>query len=637
MSNLSPAYHKIKALRSSGDCAAAISIMRSSSPASDEDAFEALVCLFVCGDLASALNVCRTYGWQQDWARSITGAFSERLSGGDSARALSLARSAVSSASAPSDASAIYLLLLQENSLIDEADAYVSRRFPNPPSGESFLLTTIAEISIAAENWRQAYRSAAAVLATDPDDYRALLASSVANFKVGNIHEALGNATRANFVDNGGPQALLQIMRCENALGDYYGALAAFEKLTDTAAIDAEMHVQLGTAYAGLNDRERAIVEYQAALASESPHPDALRAVIAIHSAQNDHASLDALVQRFSAAVYADIECVNTLALDALNRRALDRASDLFRSAFALAVNGSQALHDLPWPITESRIRHDYEQLLLLQHRGKLDDKGRAALKVLEQYCDRTSDCNATFAPTGREAQSLKDALCKIWYTPEVSFSGAALGENDYAALEQQYHREKLVVIDDFLSPAALAALRSFCEEATVWKINNQRGYVGAVLAQGFSSRVLLEIADQLREAMPHVLGGYPMLQAWGFKYDQRMQGINMHADFAKVNVNFWVTPDEACADPATGGMVIYDVPVPQSWTFREYNSDSERLQAYLKVHGAQSQRVPYRANRCVLFDSSLIHVTDQMHFRPGYQNRRVNVTLLYGKARSVE
>jgi hypothetical protein len=54
-------------------------------------------------------------------------------------------------------------------------------------------------------------------------------------------------------------------------------------------------------------------------------------------------------------------------------------------------------------------------------------------------------------------------------------------------------------------------------------------------------------------------------------------------------------------------------------------------------VHNAKPLRVPYRENRCVLFDSSLIHISDRMHFNPGYENRRVNVTLLYGKGLSVE
>jgi hypothetical protein len=167
--------------------------------------------------------------------------------------------------------------------------------------------------------------------------------------------------------------------------------------------------------------------------------------------------------------------------------------------------------------------------------------------------------------------------------------------------------------------------------------VNYARGYVGAVLPQGFAPPVLLALAGALRRAMPTVVGPHPLLQAWAFKYDQRMQGINMHADFARVNVNFWTTPDSACEDPNTGGMVVYDVPVPESWTFADYNNNAEKLAAYLRVHNAKPKRVPYRENRCVLFDSSLIHVTDEMHFKPGYENRRVNVTLLYGNVRTGE
>jgi hypothetical protein len=57
----------------------------------------------------------------------------------------------------------------------------------------------------------------------------------------------------------------------------------------------------------------------------------------------------------------------------------------------------------------------------------------------------------------------------------------------------------------------------------------------------------------------------------------------------------------------------------------------------YLRENGATSRRIPYRANRCVLFDSSLVHTSDEMHFNPGDENRRVNVTLLYATPRNAE
>jgi hypothetical protein len=195
----------------------------------------------------------------------------------------------------------------------------------------------------------------------------------------------------------------------------------------------------------------------------------------------------------------------------------------------------------------------------------------------------------------------------------------------------------KLAVIDNFLSPAALASLREFCEEATIWKSYFDNGYVGTTINDGFSPRVLLVIADELKMMMPRVIGNLPLTQAWAFKYDQRLQGINMPADFAKVNVNFSITPEDACTDKSTGGMVIYDVPAPAYWTFEDYNGKSAKMAAFLAQHNAKSRRVPYRENRCVLFDSTLFHTTDEIHFKPGYCNRRINVTLLYGKSLNVD
>ena len=81
--------------------------------------------------------------------------------------------------------------------------------------------------------------------------------------------------------------------------------------------------------------------------------------------------------------------------------------------------------------------------------------------------------------------------------------------------------------------------------------------------------------------------------------------------------------------------MVIYDIPVPRHWTFQDYNGDPGKMQAYVEERNAQARRVPYRENRCVMFDSTLIHTTDRFTFSSGYCNRRINVTLLYGKTLS--
>ena len=40
---------------------------------------------------------------------------------------------------------------------------------------------------------------------------------------------------------------------------------------------------------------------------------------------------------------------------------------------------------------------------------------------------------------------------------------------------------------------------------------------------------------------------------------------------------------------------------------------------------------VPYRENRCVIFRSDLLHETAPLHFKPGYRNRRINLTFMFG------
>jgi len=62
------------------------------------------------------------------------------------------------------------------------------------------------------------------------------------------------------------------------------------------------------------------------------------------------------------------------------------------------------------------------------------------------------------------------------------------------------------------------------------------------------SAARLLQIPRRLRHALP-ASSGSNAAQALGFKYDSRLTGIPMHADFA-VNVNFWVTPTTPTSIP---------------------------------------------------------------------------------------
>jgi hypothetical protein len=639
MQLLSPAFAEIRRLRIAGNHPAAFALIQASAPASDADALEAVVSLYSAGNLDSALRCARAWPWRDDWTRRTGTALAGLIEAPSLPTALPAAladaKAAAHDPAAGPAAAAVYLLLLQAAGRVPEAAAWAQARLRQPPQDEPLLLVALAELAVATGDPEQAYRRATAVLAMNPYDFRALMAASAAHLEAGNPHEAFGNALRANRVQPAAVAAVLQMMRCRHQLGDHIAALADYASFAAAGSPTPALLSELGLAHAALGDRAGAIAAHERALAGTPPPLASLQALLKLHAtddAPEARTALAALEQRFAAEISDDSECGFALALDRLRARDLDGCQARLEHCFALARGKGVLFDQLPWPVPEPLLRHDIEQLALLEQRGKLSATGREALAVLKPYAALPND-RAAIAPPGAAGQALREAMAAVHHDPDPPYAGRALGERDYAALEAEYFAQQppLLVIDDFLAPDALAALRAYCEEATVWKAYNEGGYTGAFLGQGFRPRVLLAIADELKQALPQVIGGHPLMQAWAFKYDQRHKGIKVHADFARVNVNFWITPQSACADPATGGMVIYDVPAPADWTFADFNTNAAKMEAFLKLHGAQSRRVPYRENRCVLFDSRLFHVTDTIRFKPGYTNRRINVTLLYG------
>ncbi len=187
-------------------------------------------------------------------------------------------------------------------------------------------------------------------------------------------------------------------------------------------------------------------------------------------------------------------------------------------------------------------------------------------------------------------------------------------------------------VIDHLLSETALAEFQRFCWDSTIWQKIYADGYLGAMSEDGFGSPLLAQIDQELRQSWPHIFRNLPLCQCWAFKYDSRMRGIGLHADSAAVNINFWITPDDANLDPQSGGLVLWDEPAPQDWSFAQYNQDQAGIRRFLEEKKAHSVTVPFRTNRAIIFRSDLFHKTDDFTFRAGYLNRRINITLLYGQ-----
>jgi tetratricopeptide (TPR) repeat protein len=190
----------------------------------------------------------------------------------------------------------------------------------------------------------------------------------------------------------------------------------------------------------------------------------------------------------------------------------------------------------------------------------------------------------------------------------------------------------KMVVIEDFLTPAALEKLRRYCAGSTIWRRNYDAGYIGATPEDGLACPLMAQIAEEIRTTFPQMIGSHPFRYLGAFKYDSELStGTNTHADNSVVNVNFYIAPDEANLDPECGGMDIWDVSAPPGEEMRRYNGDEALARDFLKRSGARMTRIAHRANRAVIFKSDLFHKTSDCRFREGYLNKRINVSLLFG------
>jgi hypothetical protein len=219
--------------------------------------------------------------------------------------------------------------------------------------------------------------------------------------------------------------------------------------------------------------------------------------------------------------------------------------------------------------------------------------------------------------------------------------------EKQWFGEDPHYANPGIVVVDDVLSPETLRRVREYLLVSTMWyeaKTPRYGRYVGAYIGDGLHDTLLTEVAYELHRAMPRVMEGHALKQLWSYKYessaheeDEGRTGVHVHADDAMVNLNIWLTPDEANLDPTSGGLVVYTVKPPQHMVeFTDFNSNWEYVEEHLlRPSNYENVTIPYKQNRAVIFDSFLFHRTDRHRFKSGYENRRINLTFLYGDKQS--
>lgn len=330
------------------------------------------------------------------------------------------------------------------------------------------------------------------------------------------------------------------------------------------------------------------------------------------------------------------IEALNGLGFAELRQGDAAQAHAYFKQAYQIRHSAPAVVS--PEPMSRFKLQHEWEQWQWLLAQNRLPREFETHCTVLAQALAQLKA-----APPLPDFVALPTALNTVWCRdlcreePQAPPGQPCLAPLPATVLSEahKYAPDQLPPLfwDGFLSPETLSALQAFCLNSTIWHdASRKAGYLASTLDDGFSCPLLYQIAAELRKALPDLFADCPLVYMWAFKCDSEGQGIALHNDSAFLNLNFWITPDTANLDADRGGLVIYPQAPPQAWDFEQIRIDAQGIEQWLAAHPQTPVRIPYRCNRAVLFRSRLFHASDRYQFKPGYENRRINITLLFGK-----
>ena len=429
--------------------------------------------------------------------------------------------------------------------------------------------------------------------------------------------EAVGRAILAHDPDDAGAHYVCGLVAADRGALDE--ARAAFERAAALAPDKASLRITLGNLALRQGDDEAAERAFRTALALV---PGSVAAYTNLGAALKRQGRLDEAVASFRAGL-------------GLYRGSPWWGTDSASGAAVL----DPAQQETFCTASRTKLEFDLAQIDHLLEQGRLPPgltDAREGLRHVLAGFGNEGQPTAQRPLTEAELQLIGAVYNRVIYRPpEEAITPALNPDLDAAGIERRYRNAdpSIVVVDDLLSAPALAALQRFCMEATIWfDCKEHGGYLGAYLHEGFDHPVLTALACELQARLGGIMAGHGLTQMWALNYSQDGAGTRKHADKAAVNVNLWITPNDACPDPEAAGLTVHDVAAPPDWGFSDYNLDPARLERLVARDGCAPVHVPYRCNRAVIFDSSLIHESGGVRFRTGYTNRRINVTLLFGE-----
>ena len=288
---------------------------------------------------------------------------------------------------------------------------------------------------------------------------------------------------------------------------------------------------------------------------------------------------------------------------------------------------------------SKSKLEHDLNQIDYLIKTVNLPiQKEQKNLKEVINSWSKSVDDDKLIYLDEKNYNLIKNFYNRVLYISQhTKTNHSPLNKKtNFKNIETKYFEsdQPIVVIDNFLCDETLQSLWKYCLESTIWFDSKENGgYLGTYMTDAFHHPALFEIAKNLHQKMPKIFDKKKLCQMWALKYKPGGKGTRLHADDALVNLNFWITPDEAKQNlNNNSGIVIYDKPVPDDWRFEEYNQSDLNIKEHLRKTNPKKIEIPYKQNRAVIFDSKFIHKSQNINFKEGYTNQRINITMLFDK-----
>jgi tetratricopeptide (TPR) repeat protein len=207
----------------------------------------------------------------------------------------------------------------------------------------------------------------------------------------------------------------------------------------------------------------------------------------------------------------------------------------------------------------------------------------------------------------------------------------------DWAAVRREFESrpQRYVVVDDFLDETALAWINDFVHRGE-WVAGTTSGdEIHASLADGFFAVPLLQLAQAFAREGGGIVGKLPFQSLWFYKYFRNNRERTPHADAGRISCNIWITPDSHNRRRDMGGLRLWSVPAERNYYGRDRAWQRDYVLQRLAGQDGNSEIIPYRCNRAVIFDSRLIHQTEEFDFDESHTGRRANITIAYGSHHS--